>query len=91
MRKLGASRIPSNNLFVDGDTFLLAGDTNDSFRWSSEATLRPPTDVSKLGKSFVKPDLVGSYSSPLSSFLAFLLPKVFKSIAVYVDEKEWEA
>ena len=55
----------------------------DSFRWSSEATLHPPINLSEKGKSFVKPELTGSFASPLLSFLAFIPSKVFKGIAIY--------
>jgi hypothetical protein len=43
----------------------------------------PPRGKSNRGKSFVKPDSVGLFVSPLSSFLAFVPLKLFKSMVHY--------
>ena len=56
---------------------------SNRFRWSSEATLRPPSGLSHRGKSSVRPELASCFSTPMSSFLAFVPPKIFKSIAIF--------
>ena len=59
---------------------------SDGFRWSSEASLRAPVQLSQRGRSRVKPDRVGCFATPLNSLLAFIPLKMFKSIAVYSND-----
>lgn len=53
------------------------------FHWRAGQHIPPPTGKSNRGKSFVKPESVGLFVSPLSSFLAFVPLKLFKSMVFY--------
>ena len=80
MRKY-ASQLPY--LYSSIETINNSNRQSDRFRWSSEASLRPPSGLSNRRKSCVRPEMASCFNSPLSSFLAFVPPKIFKSIASF--------
>ena len=67
----------------EADVDLQTEDTSHGFRWSSEGTLSPPTNLSKAGPSEVKAERKGCFSDPLSSLFAFIPFKMFKSFVIY--------
>ena len=70
--------------FLEDDGASSAGDQNEhGFRWSSEGSLLPPATISQRGRSSVKPDRIGCFETPLSSFFAFVPLKMFRGIAMY--------
>ena len=56
------------------------------FRWSVMGSLRPPPQLCSRKKSEVKADMTGFFETPLSSFLAFVPIKIFRSMATYSNQ-----
>jgi hypothetical protein len=59
------------------------GDDSDRFRWRAGQHIDPPRGKSNRQPSVVKPESVGCFLSPLSSFLAFVPLKLLKSMVYF--------
>ncbi len=53
------------------------------FQWRTDQTMPPPRDKSNRGASTIKPESIGVFRTPLSSLLAFVPLKLFKSMVYF--------
>jgi hypothetical protein len=68
----------------DGDELTTVDGGKTRFKWrAGHQHINSPTYKSNQGKSFVKAESVGLFRLPLSSFLAFVPLKLFKSMVYY--------